>query len=246
MQKIGEIIIKIHYLQNDSQVEPGKIDIWAARKGHTLTSTKVYEKCDFPPLDEIDFLIILGGRMGAYEEETFSWLNLEKQFIREAVENNKFVLGICLGAQLIADALGGKVFPHKEKEVGWWPVVLNKGAEDIELTYGLSEKFTALQFHGDTFDLPEEAILLASSKACRNQLFVYKERVIGMQFHPEFTNEQIDKTLKTYEIGEGEFVQKPENIVNQFAQLRESTDMLFKLLDNIEDKFNKRILFNKR
>ncbi|MCY9002438.1 type 1 glutamine amidotransferase [Peribacillus frigoritolerans] len=232
--------MKVHYIQNDPQVGPGKIEIWASQRGYTLTSTKVYEKCDFPPLNEVDFLIVLGGPMGTYEEETYSWLSLEKQFIREAVENNKFVLGICLGAQLIANALGGKVYPHTHKEVGWWPVEQNKEAINVELTCGLFEKFTALHFHGDTFDLPEEAILIASSKGCKNQLFIYKDYVIGIQFHPEMTNQQIDNTLKNYEIGEGEFVQKPENIVNQFALLQESTDMLFRLLDNIENKYKKK------
>lgn len=232
--------MRIHYIQNDPVVGPGTIEIWAAQHGHVLTSTKVYEKCNFPSLNEFDFLIILGGHMGAYEEETYLWLSLEKQFIRKAVEHNKFVLGICLGAQLIADALGGKAYPHKHKESGWWQIELNKEEENIQLICGFPEKFTAVEFHGDTFDLPKGAIHLASSKGCKNQMFIYQDRVIGLQFHPEFTNEQIDNVLKTSEYGEvhGEFMQKPEDILNQTALLKQSKNIFFKLLDNIANQFN--------
>ncbi|MFS0906515.1 type 1 glutamine amidotransferase [Priestia aryabhattai] len=203
----------------------------------------MYEKCNFPSLDEFDFLIILGGHMGAYEEETYSWLSLVKQFIKEAVNHNKYVLGICLGAQLIANALGGKVYPHTHKEVGWWPIEINKDASNVQILSGIADKFTALQFHGDTFDIPKAAVLLGSSKGCENQLFIYDDRVIGIQFHPELTNELIEKALKTYEYSKGfkGFMQKPEDIINQFTFLDQSTDMWFTLLDNIQNKFKENI-----
>ncbi|MGR6341817.1 type 1 glutamine amidotransferase [Priestia megaterium] len=232
--------MRIHYIQNDPLAGPGTIEIWAAQHGYALTSTKVYEKCDFPSTDEFDFLIILGGHMGAYEEETYPWILLEKQFIRKTVEQNKFVLGICLGAQLIADALGGKAYPHTHKESGWWGIELDKEAENVQLLRGFPKKFTAVEFHGDTFDLPKGAIRLSSSKGCKNQIFIYQDRVIGLQFHPEFTNDMIDNVLKNSDFGrvQGEFMQKPEDILNQTVLLNQSKNILFKLFDNIINKFN--------
>ncbi|RAS85833.1 type 1 glutamine amidotransferase [Priestia endophytica] len=234
--------MRVHYIQNDPKVTPGRIITWACQKDHTLTSTKIYEEYTFPTLDSFDLLIILGGHMGAYEQESYPWLNLEEQFIKETIAQNKFVLGICLGAQLIAQALGGKVYPHTHKEVGWWPIKLHKNSENNELMKGIPNEYTVLQFHADTFELPTCATLLASSYGCQNQLFSYGKHVIGMQFHPELTNEKIINILETYEYGDGYkgFMQNPEGIINQFALLKQLAEILFTLLDNMENLLNKR------
>jgi GMP synthase-like glutamine amidotransferase len=228
--------VKIHYLQNDPLVGPGSIEAWAAEKGYSLTSTRVFEQERFPAFDGFDLLVILGGTMGAYEEEVFPWLSLEKRFIRDAVERHKLVLGICLGVQMLADALGGKAYPHVHKEIGWWPVKLTEEAAAFSLFKGLPKTFTAFQWHGDTFDPPEGAVRLASSEGCVNQAIGYGDHVVGLQFHPESTAEGIGQLIEHCggELVAGPFIQQPDSIRNQTALVEQGRTVLFTLLDNME------------
>lgn len=228
--------MRIHYLQNDPMAVPGLIEQWATQKRHPLTGTRVYEGESFPALDSFDLLIILGGRMGAYEEAQYPWLIAEKAYIREAIFQNKFVLGICLGVQLMAEALGGKAIPHEHKEVGWWPIQLNADAANAELLQGLPAQFCAFQWHGDTFHLPAGAVLLAGNNACANQSFLYGRRALGVQFHPEVDHgittmwtQQFQDDLK-----EGPFSQTIEAMVNQPACLEQGKEVMFTILNNFE------------
>lgn len=179
--------MKIHYIQNDPLATLGFIEKWVSEKNFTVTRTQMFENEPLPSVDDFDLLIILGGRMGAYEVKEFPWLETEKEFIKEAIDKKKLVLGICLGAQMIAKALGGNVYPHRHQEIGWWPIELTAEAEEVSLFNGIPKTFTVFEFHGDTFDLPEGATHLATSEACRNQAFSYGDKVVGLQFHPEFT-----------------------------------------------------------
>ena len=123
----------------------------------------------------------MGGAMSVNDEEQLPWLVEEKAFIRQAIEANKRVLGVCLGAQMIASALGARVYPNAEREIGWWPLqVLAEGRELLP-----DANPTVLHWHGETFDLPSDAALLASSSACVNQAFAIGGRVVGLQFHLE-------------------------------------------------------------
>src|SRR5262249_47695751 len=139
--------------------------------------------CD--QLQEIDLVVVLGGPMNIYEEDKFPWLIAEKKFIRQAIEEKLAVLGLCLGSQLIADVLGAKIYPNDEKEIGWFPVEVTEAALKHRLFSHWPNFFTPFHWHGDTFDLPEGAIHLARSQACRNQAFLYQDRVVGLQFHLE-------------------------------------------------------------
>lgn len=236
--------MRIHYIQNDPIVTLGSIEQWAKEKSHTLSCTKVFENESLPSFSEYDLLIILGGRMGAYEEEEYPWLAVEKQYIYEAIHQEKFVLGICLGAQMIADVLGGRAYPHTHKEIGWWPIKLDVSAQSIPLFKGIPQNFTAFEFHGDTFDLPEGAILLGSSRGCENQVFVYGERVIGLQFHPEFTTAEIGKLEYIFnpDVLSGEFVQQPCSWGESTNKLAEVKSVFFTLLNNIESNLKLKVI----
>ena len=135
-----------------------------------------------PP--ETDLLIVLGGPIGAYDDETYPFLLEETEIIAERLQAGKPTLGICLGAQLIARAAGARVYPGAEKEIGYAPIALTEaGAASCLAPF--AEDGTTLHWHGDTFDLPEGAELLASTPLCANQAFALGRNIIAFQFHPE-------------------------------------------------------------
>lgn len=180
---------KIHYLQHVPFEGLGYIQSWANEKGCDLSVTKLYDGHNFPALQSFDMLVVMGGPMGVYEEDKYPWLVPEKAFIKAAIDAGKIVLGICLGSQLIASALGAKVYPNKEKEIGWLPVTFTNAGYQNNLFKSVDKSPVVFQWHGDTFDLPEGAELLASSNVCPNQAFIYKDTVVGLQFHIEVTEE---------------------------------------------------------
>lgn len=228
--------MRIHYLQNDELATPGFIDEWAKVKGFSLTVTRMYQNEVPPPMDEFDFLIILGGRMGAYEEDTYPWLLQEKRFIRSAIDLGKYVLGICLGAQLLANVLGANVYPHTYREIGWWEIEKTVEGSSSILFNGIPSVFTVFEYHQDTFDLPCGALRLASSKACQNQAFSYGDRVLGLQFHPEFTGQMINGFEQKFgsSLSSSEFIQEPKEWCSRTELLDEAKLILFTVLKNFE------------
>ena len=176
-------------------------------------------------VSDVDGLIVMGGPMGITDYDEFPWLAAEKAFIKELIEHNKPVLGICLGAQLIADVLGAEVRPAKNKEIGFYqcrasvplaflsPADLPKAGNDRDgrSTFPLIE-FMAFHWHGDTFDIPDGAVRLASSEATENQAFLYKDNVLALQFHLETTEENLLKLYKNAsdEITDAPFIQPLE------------------------------------
>jgi GMP synthase-like glutamine amidotransferase len=209
--------MRIHYIQHAPSETPGVILDWAAENGHPLTKTFTCggdkNESAFPSLDTFDLLIILGGAMNVYEEDIYPWLAGEKVFIKHAVEAGKTILGLCLGAQLLAAVLGGKVTRNAEKEIGWFPVTLTPAALRLPHFSFLPEKPLVFQWHGDTFStLPPGAVLLAQGDVCENQAFMYGEKVFAFQFHWENTAETIRDFIQSggEELAQGgTYVQKP-------------------------------------
>lgn len=228
--------MRIHYIQNDPLATLGFIEEWVQEKGNHSSFARMFEDEPLPCMDQFDMLIILGGRMGAYEEEEYPWLVEEKKFILEAIAQEKWILGICLGAQLLANVLGSKVYPHTHQEIGWWPIEVMDEAKTSSLFDGIPVSFSAFEYHGDTFDLPKKAIRLASSKGCSNQAFSYGERVIGLQFHAEFTGDIICGLEKKFgnQMPSGLYTQKPADWVNQVDLLDGAKTVLFTVLTNME------------
>ncbi|MDD5262168.1 MAG: type 1 glutamine amidotransferase [Methylacidiphilales bacterium] len=175
--------MKLHVFQHIEHEGPSQIATWARRKGFEINTTRWFAGETEPALDEIDWLVVMGGFMNIYEHRNHPWLVREKRFLESAIHAGKKVLGICLGAQLIADALGGKVYQNPEKEIGWFPIQWLPSARQI--LPGLPESSRVLHWHGDTFDLPPGAHLLAESPACRNQAFTWKKQALAFQFHIE-------------------------------------------------------------
>jgi len=146
-----------------------------------------------PELSDCDLLVVLGAPIGAYEEEEYPFLADEIAVIRKRLNFDRPALGICLGAQLFARALGARVYAGPEKEIGWAPVTLTADGKLSPLR--CLEGVPVLHWHGDTFDLPEGARLLASTKICQNQAFSYGGSVLAFQFHPEASAKNFERWL---------------------------------------------------
>ncbi|WP_343701602.1 gamma-glutamyl-gamma-aminobutyrate hydrolase family protein [Chitinophaga sp.] len=196
----------IHYFQHAPFEGLACIEDWAAARGHTLSATRWYNNPAPPAAVEADMLIVMGGPMGVYEEDQYAWLAPEKELIRGAIAAGKPVLGICLGAQLIAAALGAKVYPNREKEIGWFPVQFH---EDLA-----PSSATVFHWHGDTFDLPEGAVHLAETPACKNQAYRIGDKVYGLQFHFEVTPAAMESMLQHlgHELQPAAYVQTADDI----------------------------------
>ncbi|ACE83560.1 type 1 glutamine amidotransferase [Cellvibrio japonicus] len=156
-------------------------------RSYPVFTTHWYRGDPVPALDSFDALIVMGGPMGIYDEAIHPWLAEEKKLIREAIQAGKVVLGICLGAQLIADVLGGPVTRNPHKEIGWFPLSLVPGAEQNPVALVLERYPEVFHWHGDTFAIPPGAQWLARSQACAHQAFCYGDKVWGFQFHLETT-----------------------------------------------------------
>lgn len=143
-------------------------------------------------------LIIMGGPMGVYEEDRYPFLCDEIRLIEQAVKEDKAVLGVCLGSQLLAKALGARVTKGKKKEIGWHPVSLTAGATKDRLWSGVEPSFTAYHWHGDVFELPRGAEPLASSALTPCQAFRYGDRAYGLLFHMEVTEKIIAGMIRTF------------------------------------------------
>ncbi len=178
----------IHWLQHVPFEGLGSMEGWLLEQGYNLFCTRLWAGDPLPPVDSFSGLIVMGGPMGIYELDEYPWLKAEKEFLREVIDRGTPTLGICLGAQLLADVLGAEVTANPEKEIGWFPVVRSSEIPEI-FEDVLPEKMTVFHWHGDTFSLPEGAVRLYSSTACVNQAFLYAEHVLGLQFHLETTRE---------------------------------------------------------
>lgn len=183
--------MRIHFIQHVAYESPGYLLEWAREQHHSVSFTSMYESAVFPAIDAFDWLIVMGGPMGVYDENKFTTLKPEKEFIRSVIGAGKKVLGICLGSQLVAEALGSKVYKHKVKEIGWWPLKKTAAGKTNPLIESLPDEFITFHWHGDTFDLPPGAVHLLQSDACPHQAYLYKDQVMGLQFHMEATPELI-------------------------------------------------------
>lgn len=231
--------MRIHYLQHVPFESPARIADWAKERGFQLTGTLLYEGASFPALTEFDMLVILGGPMGVGDADKYSWLIREKEFIREAIEQGKLVLGICLGAQLIAEILGGRVYRNTYPEMGWFLVNMKEDFGDSVFFKEFPVEFIPFHWHGDTFELPKTAKTVASSSGCVHQAFEYEGHVVGLQFHLECGRDSIDKLLEhgadELESG-GPYVQSPAEMVKQPSRLAQSNALLIELLQAMEER----------
>lgn len=228
-------MMKIHCLQHVPFEGMANIGKWAQEKGYLVTRTALYEAHVLPRVDEFDFLVVMGGSMGVHDEKKFPWLLEEKRFIEQAIKADKIMLGICLGAQLIAIVLGAKVYKNRYKEIGWYPVSLTEDAKGSKAFLGFKDRFIAFHWHGDTFDIPSGAKQIAKSEVCKNQAFEYNEKVFGLQFHLESTHESIKSLSKNCasELVKDKYIQTKEELLLNPTYLEKIEKNMTRMLDNI-------------
>ena len=206
--------MRAHYLQHVPFEGLGSIEAWLQNAGYQITCSKLYGSESLPWVEAIDFLMVMGGPMSVNDENDYPWLLDEKKFIRSVIESGKPTLGICLGAQLIATAMGGNVFRNSVKEIGWFPV--QSVASYNIAVFKFPEEITVFHWHGETFSLPSKAVRIAESKGCKNQAFQMGKRVIGLQFHLETTpySAQAIVTNCRDELVAGEYIQTEQDILS--------------------------------
>lgn len=204
--------MKVHVLQHVNYEGIGSMALWLEDHGAKVSYTRFFEDSVLPRAMDYDLVIVMGGPMSANDESTLPWLRLEKEFIRDAVEGDVSVLGVCLGAQLIASALGARVYENPEKEIGWFQI---EAAGNVTNTFRFPDKCTVFHWHGETFDLPSVAVRLAKNSVCENQAFQIGQHIIGLQFHLESTLESVQSILDNCgnELIPGPYVQTANNML---------------------------------
>ena len=197
----------------------GSIAPWLEARGASVTGTRFFEEWTLPMANDVDLLIVMGGPMSVNDESIHPWLKDEKRFIKEAIARGKPVFGVCLGAQLIANAMGARVYANAEKEIGWFPIhrVDKPRAGDA---FQFPKDSLVFHWHGETFDLPAGAIPLARSEGCENQAFQLGHKVIGLQFHLETTPQGAKDLVGKCrdELVPAKFVQSEEIILSAPAE----------------------------
>lgn len=186
----------LHYLQHVPFEDPASIIPWARGRGVAVSGLRLFANETLPPAQSLDWLVIMGGPMSVHDERELPWLIAEKRYVQKAIESGKVVIGICLGAQLIAEVLGAKVRKNAHPEIGWFPVSRTAASEQSAVFSQLPKEFPAFHWHGETFDVPPGAVHLATSEACPAQAFSIDDRVFGLQFHLESTNDSIENLIK--------------------------------------------------
>ena len=228
--------MRVHVFQHASFEGLGAIEPWLAARNAQIAWTRFFDDPHIPGLDCYDWLIVMGGPMSANDEAALPWLRDEKRAIAAAIDAGKTVLGVCLGAQLIASALGAKVTPNREREIGWFPIerVADPAAHPIARAF--PARAEVFHWHGETVELPPGALHLARSEACEMQAFALGPRVIGMQFHLETTPESAAALVRhcPEDLGAGRYVQSSDEMLRDAARFARLHEVLEAMLDALE------------
>jgi GMP synthase-like glutamine amidotransferase len=228
--------MNVHWLQHVPFEGLGAIEPWLIARGHVLSCTRYFAGETAPQnLEALDWLIVMGGPMNVYQHRDHPWLPAEKALIREAIRAGKRVLGVCLGAQLIADALDGKVFQNAEREIGWFPV--QRIATSASTQFAFPEETPVFHWHGDTFSLPSGSTWLARSDGCAHQAFGFGTRVLGLQFHLEMGVADVRRIAHDCagELVPGRYIQSAESMLLRSGESEASAkELLDRFLSVLE------------
>ena len=229
----------IYYLQHVPFEGLGSIEKWAHNHRWGVSAIRLHEGQVFPDPERLDALVISGGPMSVSEEDKYPWLVPEKHFLEKVLKREIPVLGICLGAQLLADVLGAKVYPNAVKEIGWFPITKTIPENAHKITGTLPVNMEVFHWHGDTFDLPESSLQLFRSEACENQAFAYGENVIALQFHLETTPASLDALINncSEELVEAPYIQSAREMrkgTSRHQTINKNMDLLLTRLFKIK------------
>jgi GMP synthase-like glutamine amidotransferase len=202
---------------------------------------RLFDTERLPELGKLDLLIVMGGPMSVNDENTYPWLRPEKKLISDTIQAGIPIIGICLGAQLIASSLGASVYRNTHKEIGWFPLTSTISNEEV---FRFPSQCQAFHWHGETFDLPSGAIRLASSEACRNQAFQIGRHVFGLQFHLEATPESVRALIDhcRSELISGPYIQTEEQLqqiaASEYSRINTTMNELLDYATSISSKIH--------
>ncbi len=221
----------IFILQHVPFEPAAQIEYWLKEHNLQYQYVRLYEKQPLPSCDTIKALIVMGGPMSVNDEHLYPWIISEKHLIAECIRKGLPVLGICLGAQMIASALGCAVYRNTQKEIGWFSVRGIHYPSNLNL-FQFPDEFFAFHWHGETFDLPKNSFLLASTEICSNQAFQLGSNVLGLQFHLETTTESLSLIIENCknELTPSSTIQSAEVMVNGLVNYLPA---LHKILDRV-------------
>jgi len=225
--------VRIHALFH-SRLEPlGAIQEWIRKHQFTLTSSHSWQGEPIPHTNDYDMLIVLGGPQTPKQLHQYPFLQKEIDMISQAAREDKIILGICLGAQLIAEAFGAKTVESPHKEFGTFPIELTEAGLQDPIFKDLPKSFDVMHWHSDMPSLPEDAVLLATSAGCPHQVIRFADRVYGFQTHMEFTYAIMQVLLRAChnDLIPGEFTQTPDEMIE--ANFEEINQKVFHCLDRL-------------
>jgi GMP synthase-like glutamine amidotransferase len=228
--------MRIHHFQYVPFEGLGCMKPYFINKGHQLSSTHLYLNEPLPQLHDFDWLIVMGGPMGVSDELHYPWMSKEKSLIKSSIESGKIILGICLGAQFIADALGSKVYPNSHREIGWFPINVAKQLDNTIFQGVFPQGIEVFHWHGETFEIPASGVLVASSEACQNQGFIVENRIVGLQFHLETTLDSAKALIENCrnELDGSKFVQNEKDILEKEKRFLLINKLMIAVLKRLE------------
>ena len=222
----------IHYLSHVPFEQLGAMEAWFRQRDMEINHSLLFRGDSLPAPEDLDVLVVMGGPMGADDDALFPWMAAEKALIKACIAQGKKVLGICLGAQLIARVLGAEVSTNDEKEVGWFPVYPTTAGKDDSIGKLFAPHATVLHWHGDTFALPKGAVHLLESKGCRNQAFRYGDHVLALQFHLELEHNNAADLCEACpeDLTEGEWVEDKARLLGDEQRFDDARNLLGRVL----------------
>ncbi|OOP72785.1 type 1 glutamine amidotransferase [Clostridium beijerinckii] len=227
----------IELLHDKDHPKVTNVDFWLEEsKDYISKKVKASDKENYPELEGSDLIVIHGGTQHLWNKEADPWLYKEVSYIKEALKKGIPVLGFCLGAQIIAEALGGKVYNASEKEVGWFNIEPTMSGKKHKILEGLEDGFRTFLWHSDHYELPDSSTVLGYTEAAANQIFVSNiHKAVGFQFHPEYTKENIEVYLNECDDfiwSGGRFANGKENILREVKNISSSYELFRKLINN--------------
>jgi GMP synthase-like glutamine amidotransferase len=235
--------MRLHLLQHAPNEQAEGITAWAVHRGHTLIRTHAGQGGSLPPTHEADWLIVTGAARAACDGTAYPSIEYGKGCLLEALARDMPILAIGPGYQLLAEVLGARTCGSNHSEIGWHPVTLSPQGERCEFFRGFPTNFLAFLWGGASFTVPPSACRMAGSEGCFNQAFVYGDCVVGLQFHLEYSNEDI-RTLvgdRSDELTPGPYVQARSDILANLGQTKPCHRLLHWLLNGMESKAYERL-----
>lgn len=232
--------MRIHTIIHAPFEKPGIIESWAIDKGYNLSSTHTYKGEKLPDISTIDFLIVMGGPQSPTELDKYPYLRNEITLTKQAIDQGKAVLGVCLGAQIISESLDAKTERSPNKEIGVYPISLTKEGEIDSVFKKFPKSFDVMHWHNDMPGIPQGAVLLAYSEGCPRQVIKYSDRVYGLQCHMEMTSELIKGMVEhcANDLIPGRYVQQNKNLLTN--DMSEINNKMFIILDYLESAVMKK------